>query len=126
MNSTSKIVVIDDTSEILELIEVVLEDEGYEVIRCQDQTQALGIVIAEQPSLVIIDLRMAGVSQWELVDTIFTHQQTARVPVIVCSGAVAELHQAEARLKSLGGDILVKPFDIQALLSKVKRLLPAS
>jgi CheY-like chemotaxis protein len=76
--------------------------------------------------LVIADLRMVGVERWELVDALMTDERTAHVPVIVCSGAASELRAAEPRIQAHGGDVLVKPFDIQVLADMVKRLIAAS
>jgi CheY-like chemotaxis protein len=123
VNSASKIVVIDDTAEILDLIDVVLTDEGYEVVACQDAAEAIDTVALERPALVIADLRMAGVHRWELVDALIADPRTGRMPIIVCSGAAAELRAAEERLRERGGDVLVKPFDIEVLVRKVREML---
>lgn len=121
-----KIVVIDDTFEILDLIDVVLTDEGFEVVVCQVAADALDTVAAERPALVIADLQMAGVRQWELVDGLIADPRTGDTPVIVCSGAAAELMEAEDRLRAQGSDVLVKPFDLDVLVRKVRDLIAAS
>lgn len=121
-----KIVVIDDTPELLDLLEILLSDEGFEVVRCQHAADALDTVVATVPQLVIADLKMAGVDRWELVDALLADERTAHIPVIVCSGAVAELRAAERRMQAHGGDVLTKPFDIQILAAMVKRLITAS
>lgn len=126
MNEIPKIVVIDDTPEVLDLLEILLSDEGFSVVRCQEAELALDTVAASAPVLVIADLKMAGVERWELVDALMTDQRTAHVPVIVCSGAVTELRAAEPRMQARGGDVLAKPFDIQVLGCMVKRLIAAS
>jgi CheY-like chemotaxis protein len=123
MSNAEKIVVIDDTAEVLELVGILLTDEGYIVIPCQDARAALELVAEEQPALAIADLRMAGVERWELIDSLQADPRTAHVPVIVCSGAVTELRAAESRLRLRGGGILIKPFDIQELVALVHRLI---
>ncbi|MFN8635657.1 MAG: response regulator [Chloroflexota bacterium] len=123
MNDAPKIVVIDDTTEILDLIEVVLGDEGFVVVSCQDAASALDTVAAERPVLVIADLRMAGVQRWELVDALFDDPRTGRTPILICSGAAEELRAEQPRLVALGGDVLVKPFDIETLVGKVRDLI---
>jgi len=117
-----KVVVVDDTAEILELIDAILVEEGFEVVSCQDGTAALDTIAREQPALVIADLRMPGYEHWELVDTLLSDPRTSTTPIIVCSGAAAELQAARGRLQSHGGDVLVKPFDIAALVTKVRQL----
>jgi CheY-like chemotaxis protein len=125
-SSGPKVVVIDDTDEILDLIEAVLDEEGFQVVRCPDASAALDTVAAERPALVIADLRMTGVHRWELVDALVADPRTGRTPIIVCSGAASELRDAQARVQAQGGDILVKPFDIDILVQKVRELIAAS
>jgi twitching motility two-component system response regulator PilH len=117
-----KVVVVDDTAEILELIDAILVDEGFLVVSCQDGGAAVETVATEQPALVIADLRMPGYEQWELVDTLLSDPRTRDTPVIVCSGAVSELQAQRTRLQSRGGDVLMKPFDVAALVTKVRQV----
>lgn len=116
------VVVVDDTYEILELIEAVLLDEGYRVVLCQEPTRARERIVAEAPALVILDLRMAGVGEWEIVEQLRGDPRTAALPILMCSGAASELQAAEPRLRELGCEILVKPFDIDVLIEKAARL----
>lgn len=124
--SPLKIVVVDDTAEILELIDAVLVDEGFCVVSCQEGDSAVATVVAEQPALVIADLRMPGYEQWELVDALMSDPRTRGTPLIVCSGAASELQAAQARLQAHGGDVLVKPFDIETLVTKVRDVIKAT
>lgn len=126
MTSREKIVIIDDTADVLELVDILLTDEGYVVLACQDAGDALEMVAREQPALTIADLRMAGVQQWDLIDSLQNDPRTKRAPVIVCSGAVTDIRAAEARICERGGAILVKPFDITELIGLVQRLIAAS
>src|SRR5690349_21561520 len=109
MANSTRIVVIDDTAEILELLEDVLTDEGFQVVACREVGDALETVAAEQTALVIADLVMAGVPQWGLIDGLLADPRTARVPIIVCSGATHELQSGQARLQARNCDVLVKP-----------------
>ncbi|MCC6177079.1 MAG: response regulator [Chloroflexi bacterium] len=118
---SATIVVVDDTPEVLELVTIILEDEGYHVVACQDGTQAEATIFRVRPDLVILDLRIAGVGEWQILDAIKANERTRQIPVIICSGAVRELQEAEGRLRSQGCDILSKPFEIDDLLSMVKR-----
>jgi len=79
--------------------------------------------VAERPALVIVDLTMAGVSTWGLIDALIADPRTRHIPFIICSGAIQELRKAEARVQSLGGDVLDKPFDIDLLVRKIRHLI---
>jgi CheY-like chemotaxis protein len=123
MASAEKIVVIEDTQEILDLLSLVLTEEGYQVVCCQEASQALDTVVAERPALVIMDLTMDGVRAWDLVDALVADPRTGRTPFIVCSGAVQELMAAEERLVALGGGVLPKPFDLDLLLDMIGTMI---
>jgi DNA-binding response OmpR family regulator len=118
-----KIVIVDDTPEILDLLDVVLGDEGFAVVSCDDADRAQEMIATEGPALVIVDLTMAGVHTWGLIETMVVDPRTRATPFIICSGAVQELRGAEARVRSLGGDVLVKPFDLDRLIEKVHGLI---
>ena len=118
-----KIVVVDDTPEILDLLSVVLADEGFDVTCCDDAHRAIDLVADAGPALVILDLNMAGVSTWGLVDALASNPRTSRTPFIVCSGAVQELRTAEDRIRELGGAVLAKPFDLDDLIRMVRDLM---
>lgn len=120
-NATGTVVVVDDTPELLELLGSLLTDEGYRVIPCREGARAHELIARERPDLVMLDLRMAGVTEWEVLDALKADGATAGIPVIICSGAVDELRVAEPRLRALGCDILAKPFDIDDLIERVGR-----
>ncbi|MCC7370040.1 MAG: response regulator [Chloroflexi bacterium] len=123
MTQTPTIVVIEDTPEVLELIDVLLSDEGFEIVRCTRAENAFTTIEAANPVLAIVDLRMAGVSDWELIDVLMSDERSRHLPLIVCSGAVGELRAAQPRLQAHGSDILPKPFDILQLVDMVHRLV---
>ena len=120
-NPAGTVVIVDDTPELLDLIDSLLTDEGYRVIPCQQGVEAHAVIARERPGLVILDLRMGGVAEWEVLDALKADDATTDIPVIVCSGAVDELRAAEPRLRALGCDILIKPFDIDDLIRRVER-----
>ena len=120
-NGAGTVVVVDDAPELLDLIASLLTDEGYRVFPCQEATRAHALVARERPDLVMLDLRMAGVAEWEVLDALKADPATAGIPVIVCSGAVEELQAAEPRLRSLGCDVLIKPFDIDDPIARVEQ-----
>jgi DNA-binding response OmpR family regulator len=123
MVNRQTIVVVDDTPEILDLLSVVLADEGFEVICCDAANRAVDVIADASPALVIVDLTMDGVHSWALVDAFAANPRTRRTPFIVCSGAVQELRAAEDRIRELGGAVLAKPFDLDRLMQLVRGLI---
>ena len=118
--STKKIVVVNDNPDFLELVETLLRDENYNVRVCQFGDQAYRFIKDERPELLILDVRMVGVDEWQVLDMVKLDPQTSSIPVIVCSAAVREIQAAEQRLREQNCDVLLKPFNIDELLDKVR------
>ena len=116
------IVVVNDSPEILELMKELLEDEGYRAILCDQGPGAYRLIKETMPSLVILDLLMTDRPRWHVLDAVKLDPETAPIPVLICSAAVREIHEAEGRLRAHGCDLLLKPFDLNELLEKVRRL----
>ncbi|HYU19227.1 MAG TPA: response regulator [Chloroflexota bacterium] len=116
------IVVVNDNPEFLELAQTLLQEEGYRVEVCQEGQRAYAFVKKAMPALVILDVRIVGVGEWQVLDMLKLDPETAKIPILVCSAAVNEVRAVEARLHEQGCEILFKPFEIDELLEKVQRL----
>jgi len=108
------ILVVDDERDIRDVIAELLQDEGYDVEEAGDGAEALAKARDCHPLVVLLDLMMPGMSGWEFRDRQRGDPQLAEIPVIVVS----------ALGKALGVDAagyLQKPFDLDDLLSAVRR-----
>jgi DNA-binding response OmpR family regulator len=117
------IVVINDSPELLELAEMLLRDEDYDVKVALLGTGALELIRTTTPDLVILDVRLPDVSGWDVLQALKLDPKTSAIPVLVCSAAVQELRSLDAQLATMGVDVLIKPFAIDALLDKVRNLI---
>ena len=120
-----RILVINDTQEILELFKLILEEEaGHEVILDSYRPQMLEIIKECNPDLIISD-HVFGEEKigWQLIQRLKMDRQTATIPMIVCSGAVHELKEMEGHLMAKGIGVLYKPFDVDELLDLVESKL---
>ena len=119
-----RILVINDTQEILELFREILEEAGYDVVLYSYAPQELREIERIQPDLVILDFifgrEKAG---WQLLQKMKMRRSTAKIPVIVCTAAIREVREIEGQLKSQGVGLVPKPFDIDDLLLEVQRAL---
>jgi len=123
-----KIMVINDTQEILELFREILQSEGgYDVDLCSYEPQMLDHVKEISPDLIISD-HVFGEEKvgWQFVQRLKMDRETAGIPVIVCSGAVKELKEMEGYLAQKNVGVLYKPFDIDELLRLVNTKLGES
>ncbi|HYP41264.1 MAG TPA: response regulator [Chloroflexia bacterium] len=116
-----RIMVVNDTQEILELFEQILRGEGgYEVDLCSYSPEMLEHVKEYNPDLIISD-HVFGEEKlgWQFVQRLHMDRETSQIPVIVCTGAVKEVREMEGYLTQKGVGLLFKPFDVDELLSLV-------
>ncbi len=116
------VVVINDSPELLELAEILLRDEDFDVKVAVIGTGAYDLVRTTMPDLVILDIRLPDISGWDILQALKLDARTAHIPILVCSAAVQELRALEEQLASMGIDILIKPFAIDSLLEKARIL----
>lgn len=120
----TRILVINDTQEILEMFRMLLEDEGYEVILSSYPMQKVQEIEQINPQLIILDFifgeRKLG---WQMLQLLKMQRSTARIPIIICTAAESAVRDQEGYLVSQGIQIVYKPFDIDVLLLAVTRAL---
>ena len=119
------IVVVNDSPELLELAELLLRDEDFDVKVGLMGATALDLIQRTMPDLVILDVRLPDVSGWDILQALRLDARTRAIPVLVCSAAVHELRSLESQLARMGIDVLIKPFAIDTLLDKVWALIGA-
>ena len=117
------VVVVNDSPELLELAEMLLRDEDFDVKVALHGTGALEMIRTTLPDAVILDVRLPDVSGWDILQALKLDATTSNIPVLVCSAAIQELRALESQLASMGVDVLIKPFAIDTLLAKVRALV---
>ncbi len=123
---TPKILVADDDPDFVEIMRTVLESKGYCVVTAAGGQQALAVVKAEHPDLLLLDIMMSSVLDGLDVSEQLAHDPDARyMPVIMVSSIAdtphAGLFPTDEQLHMDAW--LAKPVDPKALLSKVAELL---
>ena len=121
---TTRIMVINDTQEILEMFRAILEEEGYEVILYSFAILDMDEYERVKPDLIILDLVFGGEkSGWQMLQKLKMNRSTATIPVIVCTAATNAIREMEGYLLSKGVGVILKPFDIDDLVAAVKLAL---
>jgi DNA-binding response OmpR family regulator len=125
MKPKARIAVINDDTVYLQLMHDLLEEEeGYTVSICKEADAAYGFVKDTQPNLVILDIRVGHEENgWMILNLLTLDPATRPIPVIVCSAAIHSLREHEELLEQYDCEVLPKPFDVDALLDKVKAAL---
>jgi len=122
-----KLVVVNNDTDFLTLMTEVLSDRGWQVLVCRESGGAYPVVKEEQPDAVILDVRMESPeSGWNVVELLQLDPETRHIPILVCSGAMAELKEKEEWLRQHGITTLPKPFDLDDLYGAVEAMVPLS
>jgi two-component system, OmpR family, response regulator VicR len=123
MNADGKqphILVINHTPEILALIRELLEDEGFQVSTQSHADKDLDRIGELSPNVIILDYMWSTVDEdWSFLQLLRLDRRTARMPVILCTGAVREVHDLEEHLHTMDVAVVFKPFDIDQLVQAV-------
>ncbi|MDB5430291.1 MAG: sigma-54-dependent Fis family transcriptional regulator [Caulobacter sp.] len=119
------VLVVDDETDIRELVSGILSDEGYAVRMAADSEQALAAIRARKPALLVLDIWMqgGGMDGLELLDLVKTLD--ADLPVIMISGH-GNIETAVSAIKRGAYEFLEKPFKSDRLLMIVERALESA
>jgi|SRR5580765_6234950 len=116
----SRILVVEDDSNLRVVIRMVLERAGHEVVEASHGAEALESIGVEMPDLVIADLKMPVMSGVELIDRIQATAATASLPIVLLSG-----FQVDSAVSRLVNAVVLKPFEPADLLASIDRALRA-
>lgn len=121
MKFVPKILIIDDDSDILESLTLVLESIGYRITTATDGLQGLEKLKDKDdlPDLILLDLMMPGMNGWEFREAQLKNQDLAKIPVVLLSG-VAMLGKEAASLQI--ADYLPKTAGIKKICAIIDRL----
>jgi len=117
MQQSGRVLVVDDQTEIVDLIVDFLRDEGYRVDGVTDGVSALAAIEAHPPALILLDMfmpHMTGNELWEYLKG----NHIATIPVVLMTASPSA---AENLLAQGATDYLAKPFDLDQLLACVAR-----
>ena len=120
---SKRIVVVDDDPSILELLKIILEDEGYRVSAFHSPSAALNDTMADPPDAIVVDLMMPGMTGLQVVEAVRKDPRTRDVPALVCSAYYGDLHRAVRKAGEDGVTYLRKPFHVEELVGLVRDML---
>ncbi len=118
-----KILVADDDTAIADLLQQALEAEGYETYKATQALRFYDAVIERQPDLILLDLMMPYLEGEDELRLLQMNPATQRIPVIVVTAVQEARHEVE-KYRQLGVvEIITKPFDLDYLVSVIKRTI---
>jgi CheY-like chemotaxis protein len=128
VTAVPRILVVDDTPALLDIVRKTLETEGYLVSTCLESRYAVEMALAFRPDVIMLDVVMPEVSGWDVLAALRSDHDFSSTPVIVCTAYVAE---AMGRLAELKGPdqhlgLLPKPFELEELVEVVASVTAAA
>jgi two-component system phosphate regulon response regulator PhoB len=116
-----RILVIEDTRDLVEVLTVALQREGYEIVVAYDGQEGLRKAQSLLPDLILLDVMLPGLSGTEVLRELRAGERTRDVPVIIISARSEETDQVVGF--SMGADDYVtKPFSPRVLVQRIKAL----
>ena len=113
------ILIVDDEPANLKVLEAILDDPGYRLVRASSANDALLALVAEDFGLLILDIRMPDMSGFELAQLIKQRKRSASVPIIFLTAFYNEDQDVVTGYGSGAVDYLHKPVNAAVLKSKV-------
>jgi len=118
----TKILVVDDEPDALEVLGFKLREAGFTPIFAKDGTRAIAIARDERPDLIVLDLMLPEVDGLEVCKILRRDQSTASIPVIMLTARAAEMDRVLG-LELGADDYVTKPFSPRELLARIRKQL---
>ena len=122
MVEQSTILIVDDHEQNIELLEAMLQPQGYNVISARDGLQALEIIERETPHIILLDVMMPHMNGFEVTRHLRANPKTEGIPILILT-ALRNLSHKVRGLELGADDFLSKPFKRVELLARVRSLL---
>ena len=113
------ILIVDDEPKNLAVLETILDDPGYRLVRATSGEEALLALMAEEFAVLVLDVRMPGMSGFEVAQMVKERRKTARIPIIFLTAYYNEDQHILEGYVSGAVDYLHKPVNPAVLRSKV-------
>ncbi|TKB71560.1 MAG: response regulator transcription factor [Nitrospira sp.] len=119
--ASKKILIVEDEHDILQLVKLYLEKEGFRTLSATTGAEALRQVRHEKPDLVVLDLMLPEISGLEVCKRLRSAPETAMLPIIMLT-AKAEESDTIIGLELGADDYVTKPFSPKTLVARIKAL----
>jgi len=119
----NKILIIDDMSTHLLLLQTILEEEGYEVAAIDNGKEAMEKIENDQNiSLILLDIMMPELDGYQVLDKVKSEDKNANIPVIIVS-AKTDSSSIKKALEKGAYDYITKPLNVYDIKNKIKSAL---
>jgi CheY-like chemotaxis protein len=119
---TRRVLIVEDEDAIREVIRDVLEDRGFRVTSARNGAEALSVLDALRPDVLVLDLLMPVMHGWDFMESYVEKTDGQAIPIVVVS-----VNPALPRSFNRFGvrQVVAKPFDIDLLIDAVEQAVPS-
>lgn len=118
----SGLLIVEDEANIRRFVAANLSARGYQVIEAGDAEEGLRIMREQPPAVLVLDIRLPGMSGWDLLEEMAAEAGLAAIPVIVMTASVTNVRFGETSYRNVV-QWLVKPVSVHELIHAVKKAL---
>jgi DNA-binding response OmpR family regulator len=119
----TRVICVEDETEMIDLIRLILSRKGYEVIGAYGGKEGLETIRKELPDLVLLDLMMPDMDGWEVYQQMKADATTRDIPVIVVTAKAQSIDKVLGLHIAKVDDYVAKPFSPQELLDSIENVL---
>jgi len=122
MPDKKTILCVEDESEMIDLMRLILERRGFRFLGAEGGQEVLDLIRQEQPDLILLDLMMPGVDGWEVYRQLKADADLKEIPVIVVTAKAQSIDKVLGLHIARVDDYITKPFGPQELLESINRV----
>lgn len=122
MAKKKKLLIVDDDRSLVELLAFEFEESGYDVLTAHNGESGEIMAREKKPDLIILDIMLPGMDGYRVCRRLKLGQGTRDIPILMLT-AKSRIADIEKGFKTHVDDYLVKPFELDRLHEKIKRLL---
>ena len=117
-----KVLVADDDKNIINIIRYSLDSDQFEILEAANGKEALGMVFARSPDILILDIMMPEMDGYSVCEELKEHDSSKDLPIIILSAKIS----VDDKVKAMGlgiDDYMIKPFDPRELEARIRMRL---
>ncbi len=118
-----KILFVDDDPDIVRLVKETLLDEGFEFVSAEDGEGGIREAGKSHPDLIILDMQLPDIDGFEICRRLKADEGCKHIPIIMLTGKFKETSDKVEGLVDGADDYVLKPFDTQELLARIRAVL---
>jgi CheY-like chemotaxis protein len=120
-----RILVADDSTRIRNILSLLLQGRGYQVIEAVDGNEALEKAMSLRPDLILLDVQMPGKSGFEICSYLKANEQFRNIPILMLTAIAQGSGGTDEQWKNISNadGFISKPFQSRGLLDRIVRLL---